>query len=275
MKSSSIKRNYLYGASPELSSCRRNLNLKGSSMNFPSLKCMAAVAALAALTSPASADIVNVTYTGTVSSVSFSGQSTTATDALGLFGGGDLTGSNFTLGFTFDTSMGSLTTSNGGQSLTATASSNPFSALITINGITQSVVAPLNSARFETGGGGVLDNLTGTVPGVALGFNPDPSGVQATIGSTISSFAISPGLLATPSTTSDVECGCGGSGQFVVSSALGQEIVNLDPTVAVVSDGVASAVPEPSTWAMMILGFCGVGFMAYRRKQNGPALRLA
>jgi hypothetical protein len=27
-------------------------------------------------------------------------------------------------------------------------------------------------------------------------------------------------------------------------------------------------VPEPSTWAMMILGFCGVGFMAYRRKSK-------
>jgi hypothetical protein len=26
------------------------------------------------------------------------------------------------------------------------------------------------------------------------------------------------------------------------------------------------AVPEPSTWAMMILGFAGIGFMAYRRK---------
>jgi len=36
-----------------------------------------------------------------------------------------------------------------------------------------------------------------------------------------------------------------------------------------------SAVPEPSTWAMMILGFMGVGFMAYRRKLSGPALRLA
>ena len=36
-----------------------------------------------------------------------------------------------------------------------------------------------------------------------------------------------------------------------------------------------SGVPEPSTWAMMILGFFGVGFMAYRRKQNGPQLRLA
>jgi hypothetical protein len=35
-----------------------------------------------------------------------------------------------------------------------------------------------------------------------------------------------------------------------------------------------TAVPEPSTWAMMILGFCGLGFMAYRRKPNSPALRL-
>jgi hypothetical protein len=34
-----------------------------------------------------------------------------------------------------------------------------------------------------------------------------------------------------------------------------------------------AAVPEPSTWAMMILGFFGVGFLAYRRK-NGT-LRLA
>jgi hypothetical protein len=30
-------------------------------------------------------------------------------------------------------------------------------------------------------------------------------------------------------------------------------------------------VPEPSTWAMMVLGFAGIGFMAYRRKSK-PAL---
>jgi hypothetical protein len=35
-----------------------------------------------------------------------------------------------------------------------------------------------------------------------------------------------------------------------------------------------SSVPEPSTWAMMILGFFGVGFMAYRRKSQ-MSLRLA
>jgi hypothetical protein len=31
---------------------------------------------------------------------------------------------------------------------------------------------------------------------------------------------------------------------------------------------IASPVPEPSTWAMMILGFAGIGFMAYRRKDK-------
>jgi hypothetical protein len=31
---------------------------------------------------------------------------------------------------------------------------------------------------------------------------------------------------------------------------------------------VETAVPEPSTWAMLILGFAGIGFMAYRRKSK-------
>ena len=37
---------------------------------------------------------------------------------------------------------------------------------------------------------------------------------------------------------------------------------------------IAGSVPEPSTWAMLILGFVGIGFMAYRRKPSGPQLRL-
>jgi PEP-CTERM motif len=44
---------------------------------------------------------------------------------------------------------------------------------------------------------------------------------------------------------------------------------------ALTTSTAVGAVPEPSTWAMMILGFFGVGFMTYRRKQNGPAFRLA
>jgi hypothetical protein len=34
----------------------------------------------------------------------------------------------------------------------------------------------------------------------------------------------------------------------------------------VLTISAVAAVPEPSTWAMMILGFGGVGFVAYRRK---------
>jgi len=33
-----------------------------------------------------------------------------------------------------------------------------------------------------------------------------------------------------------------------------------------------TAVPEPSTWAMMLLGFAGVGFMAYRRKSKAASV---
>jgi PEP-CTERM motif len=34
--------------------------------------------------------------------------------------------------------------------------------------------------------------------------------------------------------------------------------------------GVAAAVPEPSTWAMMVLGFLGLVFVGYRRKSGAP-----
>jgi PEP-CTERM motif len=38
---------------------------------------------------------------------------------------------------------------------------------------------------------------------------------------------------------------------------------------------VGSGVPEPSTWAMMILGFCGIGVFAYRRRHQAPAFSAA
>jgi hypothetical protein len=38
------------------------------------------------------------------------------------------------------------------------------------------------------------------------------------------------------------------------------------PVVAYDTVSAVVAVPEPSTWAMLILGFCGIGLMAYRRQ---------
>lgn len=50
--------------------------------------------------------------------------------------------------------------------------------------------------------------------------------------------------------------------------------VAIDLTVAGTTSTIAGAVPEPATWAMMLLGFMGVGFVAYRRRA-GSSLRLA
>jgi hypothetical protein len=44
-----------------------------------------------------------------------------------------------------------------------------------------------------------------------------------------------------------------------------------DPFVPMTSNSIIASiasVPEPSTWAMMILGFAGVGFLAYRRRNQ-------
>jgi hypothetical protein len=51
-------------------------------------------------------------------------------------------------------------------------------------------------------------------------------------------------------------------------------LVPTDPTVGATNAPIAAAVPEPSSWAMMILGFLGLGFLAHRRK-NHTAFKVA
>lgn len=66
-----------------------------------------------------------------------------------------------------------------------------------------------------------------------------------------------------------------------VNVGAGPYSVTVKYTIAASGEGSANStaivtpVPEPSTWAMMILGFMGVGFMAYRRKNQSVGLRLA
>jgi hypothetical protein len=59
--------------------------------------------------------------------------------------------------------------------------------------------------------------------------------------------------------------------------ALGLSFVadgNFTGTMTPITLEVA-AVPETSTWAMMILGFAGIGFMAYRRSRKDTSHALA
>jgi hypothetical protein len=48
----------------------------------------------------------------------------------------------------------------------------------------------------------------------------------------------------------------------------GVVVANADVALDYVSAGVTASTPEPSTWAMMILGFAGLGFAGYRKSRS-------
>jgi hypothetical protein len=152
---------------------------------------------------------------------------------------------------------------------------------------------------YDLGGFGLASNAPGdgirqtvtTIPGqsytVTFGLSGENvSGVEIAdvkIGSQLSQFTLnvnpSFGELAEPFTTRTISFLATGSLTDIAftTDAKSPSFGNNDPMIdgVIFSTSGVGAVPEPSTWAMMILGFFGVGFMAYRRKQNGPALRLA
>jgi PEP-CTERM motif len=61
--------------------------------------------------------------------------------------------------------------------------------------------------------------------------------------------------------------------ELVFQNGFPQVVFDPIPMSGNVQFAVAS-VPEPTTWAMMLLGFAGIGSMAYRRKLK-PALMVA
>ncbi|WP_108518203.1 PEPxxWA-CTERM sorting domain-containing protein [Bradyrhizobium algeriense] len=63
------------------------------------------------------------------------------------------------------------------------------------------------------------------------------------------------------------DTGTGISGSL--TSSTGPTEIEFD---AILTYSVTSAVPEPSTWAMMLLGFAGIGYGVYRSKKAAPAL---
>jgi hypothetical protein len=101
---------------------------------------------------------------------------------------------------------------------------------------------------------------------------------------------------ATGLTLNQVQGGVGGSGlvfgltpaeqaqlNATLAANAGLEVFTVGATFAnaqggldVIQVGILTpAIPEASTWAMMVLGFLGVGFVAYRRRGQGLAFRVA
>jgi hypothetical protein len=64
------------------------------------------------------------------------------------------------------------------------------------------------------------------------------------------------------------------SAPLLTSETRGTPYLNIHPVSGSVASSMLSPSP-PTTWAMMILGFAGVGFMTYRRRNKKAMLRVA
>ena len=113
---------------------------------------------------------------------------------------------------------------------------------------------------FTDSSGGVLGNLTGT-PATDMYF-----------------YSFGGGSLmadtASPAYTCTSPSNCGTAHPENAAGQFWYVVLNNNvPIVTFNGNSPEAAVPEPSTWLMMLLGFAGLGFMAYRRKSKA-AFRL-
>jgi PEP-CTERM motif len=235
----------------------------GAEMNIKSIAIASAVLALAS--TAASADIVTVTYTGNV----------TGADYAGYFGTvGATLNTTFTATYVFNTALeGAYWTSDSNVAFTyggVPVFSPAISASLLINGQTFNVpnVNPIfyysellvQNTNFEVYAY-VAPSSTDTLYNYIL--TNDPSAPVPIPPNTGVYDAIH-----TP---------------FLYSAAAGFNLQNQSnftfggDNLLLFSDTVAltDAVPEPSTWAMLLIGFAGMGLVSYRRKPRSVLIAAA
>jgi hypothetical protein len=133
------------------------------------------------------------------------------------------------------------------------------------------VLSPVLSSQTQVPGSLILANilitLTGQVNGFALNFGTfDGSAVtfllsngdQFTLNSLGGSYAVPDFFGITDQTPFN---------SVLVTAT--DEALNLNN---VSFDAPVSAIPEPSTWAMMMLGFAGIGLLGYRQSRRRTAV---
>jgi hypothetical protein len=137
---------------------------------------------------------------------------------------------------------------------------------IAADGSTLSGTGTLVITNGPTIGSGLVNIPTGDVTTLSVmidGFTfnllPTLSALQFT-GTALSD------VTAGPAVTSGADLSVSAVASFFFNSGNGVE--SFDTVTAT----LAPAVPESSTWAMLILGFAGIGFMAYRRKSKSALM---
>jgi hypothetical protein len=133
-----------------------------------------------------------------------------------------------------------------------------------------------------------IDTTAGTITAFSIQFPTDPvftlvsfSAPHAGSGWTLDSdevgnFGLAPGITAAYDltlffSTTNTSSLVGFDGGTITGAGVNGTGLSLS-NYSGLTGTITADVPEPSSWAMMILGFAGLGFIAYRRKEN-PAFR--
>ncbi len=170
--------------------------------------------------------------------------------ALGIMIVGAPTAQATVLDFSFSGNLG------GGVTETASWSMDGNPSVITFTSGSFTMVTTSGGTEFRSD----LVPSTSTVPAVQFNHFGVPSGVEFnTVGVDFNVFDRFGSQIYTGSESAPVFAPGTFAGTFGTLT---------------ITDAVTPAVPESSTWVMMIVGFAGVGFMAYRRKSK-PALMAA
>lgn len=209
-----------------------------------------AAALAVGISSTASAAIVTSTYEGTVLAADNTG---------GYFGGGDLAGLSYAAVFTFDSQVNRGTDATSDFVFSSPTETPLISAVLTVGGVDFA----FNPNRF----------VALTFPGLSFLITDTcacgvPPGASETFFTFDADFA-SPASL---DTGFDAAPGGASYGFFAINAHPGGDsLLSLDMTVSRVRSVVeTNAVPEPATWALMILGFGGAG-AALRRSRRAVA----
>jgi hypothetical protein len=224
----------------------------------------AAMIAAIILATPASATIIDAIYKGTVKD---------GIDGIGLYGpaGADLTGDAFVATFNMDTSKGtnlSTPTENFIEGGAVYGTESPMiKATLEING---------KSAAIDGSYNGVVQAFLGQ-PGIA---NQQTHSISDAAGNSLllnvinanfASVGNIPFTIDVPLDFVLTSAETGGIFGTFHSGALATAL-DFSPTELIYQYPSPNGVPEPSTWAMMLLGFAGLACAGFRRR---PQTRLA
>lgn len=246
-------------------------------MNTNSIGLLAAIIGLASLNmGEASAAQITEVFKGTVSYQY-------GTDT--LFGGNVSTGTTFTATYVFDTSLGTQSNSTGYFALMGGALYGPASpatsVTLSITGVpylqlNSGSVGQLIESNADVGNGGFGSGWKFTTAASALNAAQD-TGLYMSVYIPTNSPNAAPFPTSLTSPFSYVADPAYDYifGQLLEPGGTPNNPNLLDFNVASVTVSVqdnVGAVPEPSTWAMMLLGFLGLGCMACRRKHSLSAL---